>query len=266
MIALQAPAPKTVAEAPAAAQPAASELEATSTPTADPQPEAAATPAAEPGPPDEPQPPQNQLAAGPTTSPTPREAEPAAESTRPVTPSPSSDQPAPAPQGTVGEAPAPSGPSLKLEPVPVSGNLTSGVVQGDAGASTPSSSTESTPPDDVSIPDPPAPGDSAPTDADTPATPTPLPETEIRARLGVRVAAVEFDNVPIAQFAGFIGDLTGVPVVLDEEALRRAGKHRRTPVSVKLEPATAGAALAAAIKSAGLAVTFADGQIVITAR
>ncbi len=94
---------------------------------------------------------------------------------------------------------------------------------------------------------------------------TPLASDEIERRLQVALPQVAFSNVPLARFVGFIADVTGVPVVIDDAALARAGKTRRTPVNAKLSGTTAGELLSSTLNQAGLRSTIADGQIVIAA-
>ncbi len=100
--------------------------------------------------------------------------------------------------------------------------------------------------------------------AESPGKPSPLSRDEINERLSISLAQVEFAGVPLAQFAAFIADVSGVPVTLDEAALTKAGKGRRTPITVKLTETTAGEALRAAVKRAGLSVAIRDGRIVVT--
>jgi hypothetical protein len=93
-----------------------------------------------------------------------------------------------------------------------------------------------------------------------------LTAAEIEKRLTLPLQRVEFAAVPLAQFAAFVGDVSGVPVVLDDTALAHVGKNRKTPVSIKLSGTTAAAALRAASQHAGLIYTIEDGRILISAK
>jgi hypothetical protein len=120
----------------------------------------------------------------------------------------------------------------------------------------------------------PAPEQNTPADAgaseldahDAPVMKKALTAAEIEKRLTLPLERVEFTNVPLAQFAAFVGDVSGVPVVLDETPLAHAGKNRKTPVSIKLNGTTAAAALRAASQQAGLIYTIEDGRILISAK
>jgi hypothetical protein len=103
-------------------------------------------------------------------------------------------------------------------------------------------------------------------DAASPSEPTRLSSDEIDDRLSVSLAAVEFADVSLAQFATFIADVSGVRVIVDDEALAKAGTHRRATVSVKLADTTAGQALGAVLDSVGLIWVARDGKIVVTAK
>jgi len=160
-------------------------------------------------------------------------------------------------------------PALKLEPI--AGNnpvAPSEVIPSDA-QSTQSAATaplESISKSDApqADPDPASPHDDL-LDHGSPGEPVPLTIAQIEQRLGVSLARVEFTNVTLAQFAAFIGDMTGVPVVLDELSLTDAGKSRKTAIAVRLSNTTALAALRAASQQAGLTYAIEDGQILISA-
>jgi hypothetical protein len=173
-----------------------------------------------------------------------------------------------APEATPAESPAPA---LKLEPVAPSASTSEPAaaespaagedVTGTAAAAEPSAGAA-----DVSNPDMSADaGDSHELNIREPAAAVKLNAAEIEKRLTVPLERVEFARVPLAQFAAFIGDVSGVPVVLDDAALVHVGKTRKTPIDVKLSGTTAAAALRAVSQHAGLSYSIEDGRILITA-
>jgi hypothetical protein len=155
-------------------------------------------------------------------------------------------------------APPEPGPSLRLEPIRPNStlpDLTAAVA-----------SAGNTSPEELVPLDPEPAGEAAGSpEADSPGKPAPLSREQIDERLAVSLESVEFADVPLAQFAAFIGDVSGVPVTLDEAALAKAGQGRKTPISVKHKETTAGEALRAAVQRAGLSIAFRDGRIVISA-
>jgi hypothetical protein len=100
----------------------------------------------------------------------------------------------------------------------------------------------------------------------SPGEPIPLPVTEIEHRLGVPLARVDFSSVPLGHLAGFVSDVSGARVVIDETSLAKVGKSRKTPVTVKLTGGTALAILQAATEQAGLEYRIEPGRITLSAR
>jgi hypothetical protein len=226
---------------------------------APPTPSASASPNLEPAPPESA--PQEATRAAPATKPS----VPAAEvlDREPVRASkpPLVEAPAETEAAQPAEEPRPA---LKLEPVApaiVAGGAASDAAAG-ALPTTPSAAdvpSEEPPPVVDNVADAPAAGEARP--------PSSLSREQVQRRLETSLAAVEFVDVPLGQFAIFIADVTGVPVTLDETALSRLGMGRGTKLSLTLRGTTAGQALSAATERAGLTyVVGDDGQIVVTAR
>jgi hypothetical protein len=157
-----------------------------------------------------------------------------------------------------------SGPALKLEPIPSSGDGRSGIgtflapqkPTPSAGNDAPAEPAA----DDQKSPDVSAPTASAPSPGESAA----LEREEIEKRLAVSLTRVDFAEVSLAQFAVFVGDIAGVKVTIDDAALAKVGKGRRTPLTVKLDQTTAGEALRAALERLGLVYTIDDGRIVVS--
>jgi hypothetical protein len=156
------------------------------------------------------------------------------------------------------DARSPSGPAIKLDPLPPS--------RPDAADTDPELDPRS-----AADGDPPAEADPMPREASLANHESAglsrrlLSPPEIEARLSRVMTTVDFRKVPLAQFAQFIGDFTGLSVVIDQAALEKIGKSRRTPVTVKLAGATASDALRKAVTPLGLSCAVREGNIVITA-
>jgi hypothetical protein len=265
-MAAQSPAPEIAAETATSDQ--------AKTPAAAPEPAAGAVDAPVAGGSAAPPPVESPRAAEPST----RETDPAvADATPPVeaTAESADEHPAEAPQPPAEDAAAAeaepqaaadaSSPALKLEPVRSPG-IVSGGLSGDGAngtilpPATPSAA-------DLPSGDGPQLADDAVSEAPLPRESALLSREEIQQRLDIALAEVEFAEVPLARFAAFISDVTGVSVAIDEAALGNANRRRNTPTSVKLAATTAGEALRVAVESIGLTYTVSDnGQIVITTR
>ncbi len=92
-----------------------------------------------------------------------------------------------------------------------------------------------------------------------------LSKSEIDERLSTSISSVQFVNVPLSQFVGFVADLANLPIVIDDAGLARAGKARATKVTVKLTAVTARDALDAALASLDLTCVVREGKLVVTA-
>ncbi len=156
------------------------------------------------------------------------------------------------------DAKAPSGPAIKLDPVP---------------ATKPDAADADSEPDPRSAADGDAPAEADPMPRDATLANREsaglsrrlLSPAEIDARLSRMLTTVDFTKVPLAQFAQFIGDFTGLSVVIDQAALEKVGKSRRTPLTVKLADVSASDALRKAVTPLGLSCAVREGNIVITA-
>jgi hypothetical protein len=88
---------------------------------------------------------------------------------------------------------------------------------------------------------------------------------QIEERLSsTALPSVKFVQAPLAEFVEFIGDLAGLKITVDDEALAAVGKGRKSPVSVKLANTTAAKALGTGLKSLGLTLVTRDGKLVVT--
>lgn len=96
--------------------------------------------------------------------------------------------------------------------------------------------------------------------------PAPLAVAEIERRLSVALTRVDFSGVPLGHLAGFVSDVSGARVVIDEPSLAKSGKSRKTPVTVRSSGTTALAILQAAAEQAGLEYKIEPGRITLSAR
>lgn len=91
-----------------------------------------------------------------------------------------------------------------------------------------------------------------------------LTAAEVDERLSRALPAAQFTKVPLFKFIEFVAELTGLPIQLDEPALKRAGKSRQSAVTIKLNETTAGDALRAALSDLGLVTALRSGVLVVT--
>ncbi len=102
--------------------------------------------------------------------------------------------------------------------------------------------------------------------ADSPGVEHPeITAADVDERLSRQLPAAQFSKVPLFQFIEFVSEFTGLPIQLDEPALKRAGKNRQSPVTIKLNQTTAGDALRTALSELGLATSLREGVVVVTA-
>ena len=156
----------------------------------------------------------------------------------------------------------PTGPAIKLDPVPAT-DAHGATVNSDSPAA-PATSTEDASAADNPTNVRPSRGTSSASKGNPANAPPVLSQAQVEERLAGALPAVTFVKVPLSQFLEFIGDLTTVPITIDERALATLGKGRQTPVSVKLSDTTAGDALRTAVAKLGLAYAVRDGRVVIT--
>ncbi len=105
-----------------------------------------------------------------------------------------------------------------------------------------------------------------PIDEIAPTGPALLAVQEIERRLGANLARVDFSGISLGHLAGFLSDVSGARVIIDEPSLAKVGKSRKTPVTVRLNNATPLAILQAAAEQAGLSYKIDVGRITLSAR
>lgn len=103
-----------------------------------------------------------------------------------------------------------------------------------------------------------------PVPAEESVPPRPEPrKVDVAARLGDKLAQVEFQAVPLADFAQFITDFSTIPVTLDPEALQFARATPDKPVSIKLRDASIGAVFTDALAPLGLAYEITSAGLMV---
>ncbi len=106
-----------------------------------------------------------------------------------------------------------------------------------------------------------------PQETETPAEAPPddaLSEETVDDRMGVILHEVNFVSVPLGQFVAFVGDVTTLPIMIDDGALAAAGKKRTMPVTVHLSDTTAQDALRAALAPLGLTYEVRGKRLFVT--
>lgn len=95
------------------------------------------------------------------------------------------------------------------------------------------------------------------------ARPRPEPrKVDVAARLADKLT-LEFQAVPLVDFAQFISDFSTIPVTLDPEALQSASATPGKPISVKLRDASVGTILKEALTPLGLAFEITPAGLVV---
>jgi len=94
------------------------------------------------------------------------------------------------------------------------------------------------------------------------APPVPI---NIRARLKDKVATIDFREMPLAQFKGFMAELSTIPIELDQAGLKRAGRSEATLVTVRMSNTTVAKVIAKALEPHGLTLRIEPTKAVITA-
>lgn len=90
-------------------------------------------------------------------------------------------------------------------------------------------------------------------------------DSQVAARLAVRIPKLAFQQIPLRQFLGFLTDLTGVRMVVDTASLQAAGK-KPPLVTVRADEATVEQLLQTLATDHGLTWTEEAGTIVLRAR
>lgn len=88
----------------------------------------------------------------------------------------------------------------------------------------------------------------------TPEPVPPIPDVDVPARLSDPIIRIEFDQMPLDQFASFMTQMSTVPVTLDPLALAYADIDARQPVQVSESQTSVRAVLNAAVRPFGLEV------------
>lgn len=129
------------------------------------------------------------------------------------------------------------------------------------------------PPTAEPSPQTPAPPDQPPTPKNEPAPAKPqqpvparepLPTVDVAQRLTHRIAEIEMRDTPLVQFVRLVGDLSGLAITLDADALVRLGIAPSDPVTVQLAHATTREILEKGVAKCGLAVVVVDNGVVVT--
>ncbi len=94
-------------------------------------------------------------------------------------------------------------------------------------------------------------------------TPSP-PSEDVKARLAVVLISIEFESVPLSNFADFVSNMTGIPITLDLDAIQAAGLDTETKLTIDARGVTVQQAVQAALKAHELAMRLDGDQIVFT--
>ncbi|WDI43089.1 hypothetical protein [Bremerella sp. P1] len=86
----------------------------------------------------------------------------------------------------------------------------------------------------------------------------PIPEVDVAQRLGDPIVRIEFDNMPLNEFASFVTQMSTVPVTLDPIALASADINAKTPISVKQTQTSIEGILNSAVRPFGLEIQATD--------
>lgn len=85
-----------------------------------------------------------------------------------------------------------------------------------------------------------------------------IPDVDVAGRLGDPIVQIEFDNMPLNEFASFVTQMSTVPVTIDPIALASADINAKTPISVKQTQTSVEGILEAAVRPFGLEVEATD--------
>ncbi len=86
----------------------------------------------------------------------------------------------------------------------------------------------------------------------------------IETHLDDKLPSLEFSKATLREFVDFLRDFSTLDIVLDREALAKAGKGPQTPIAVRLKNATVSEALKAALGRQGMAAVVRGDKVVIT--
>ncbi len=111
-------------------------------------------------------------------------------------------------------------------------------------------------------PPPAIPVDTTTDDSDAPARPTPR-HVDVAARLNDPLLGIDAEGVALCDFLQVITEMSNVPITLRPEGLAMLKKTPHSPLALKLENTTVGAALSQAIKPLYFEMQTVDDQIVV---
>ncbi len=86
----------------------------------------------------------------------------------------------------------------------------------------------------------------------------PIPEVDVAQRMRDPIVRIEFDKMPLNEFASFVTQMSTVPVTLDPVALASADINAKTPITVKQTQTSVEGILDAAVRPFGLEVQATD--------
>lgn len=86
----------------------------------------------------------------------------------------------------------------------------------------------------------------------------PIPEVDVAQRLRDPIVRIEFDNMPLSEFASFVTQMSTVPVTLDPLALASADINAKTPITVNQTQTSVEGILETAVRPFGLEVQATD--------
>ncbi|MFN3151042.1 hypothetical protein [Bremerella sp.] len=85
-----------------------------------------------------------------------------------------------------------------------------------------------------------------------------IPEVDVAQRMNDPIVRIEFDNMPLNEFASFVTQMSTVPVTLDPLALASADINAKTPITVKQTQTSVEGILNSAVRPFGLEVHATD--------
>jgi hypothetical protein len=90
------------------------------------------------------------------------------------------------------------------------------------------------------------------------------PEIDVQERLANVVPKIVFRDVPLTACLGTVGDLSGLAITLDLDAMQRLGLKLEEPIRMHLEESTVRQILETLAAKLGLAVVLENGQVLLT--
>lgn len=199
-----------------------------------------------------------------TTEPVPEEPVAATEPSDAAPAEPNANAPSesvPAPKNDSAEpsssSPPAKSPALKLEPSPSADAKREPA----PAVGAPSAADKPAAPEEAPV----APKNFAPADptSDPIATPA-LAREDVESRLTSKLSEIKFHKVPLSQFVDFVADASGLTIVIDDSAIAKVGKSRKSPITLDLADATTGEALRLGLERLGLTWTIRGTKVVIT--